>query len=223
MTAAAIEEEDEEGQIIRVSSAAAVGGNLSFWKKLKYSIRYHWGVFIYMILLTACFNTMGHGSFDLYPTFLVTQRKLSVKHETWVTIIMQSGGISGAIVGGYLGGRFSLKWVAFCFAVFAGPWLPLFALPKSWNLLALGAFFMQFGYGGAIGNLGNIMQQICPHPGIRAAFGGVAYNLGNAISSVAPTIETRLGERFPLPDGTPDYARTQLILVGIVRRSPQQV
>jgi SHS family lactate transporter-like MFS transporter len=145
-------------------------------KKLKFSLRYHWGVFLYMIALTACFNTMGHGSFDLYPTFLTTQRKLTVKEETWVTIILQSGGISGAIVGGYLGDRFSLKWVAFCSALFSGPWLPLYALPRSWNLLALGAFFMQFGYGGAIGNLGNIFQQICPHPGIRAAFGGVAYN-----------------------------------------------
>jgi hypothetical protein len=61
-------------------------------KKLKFSLRYHWGVFLYMIALTACFNTMGHGSFDLYPTFLTTQRKLTVKEETWVTIILQSGG-----------------------------------------------------------------------------------------------------------------------------------
>jgi SHS family lactate transporter-like MFS transporter len=210
-------EEEDDGGVGRMSAAAAVGGNLSFMKKFKFSLRYHWGVFLYMVALTACFNTMGHGSFDLYPTFLVTQRKLTVRQETWVTIILQSGGISGAIVGGYLGARFSLKWVAFCSALFSGPWLPLYALPKSWNLLAVGAFFMQFGYGGAIGNLGNILQQICPHPGIRAAFGGIAYNLGNAISSVAPTIETKLGERFPLADGTPDYAKTQLILVGIVR------
>ena len=60
------------------------------------------------------------------------------------------------------------------------------------------------------------MQQLCPHPGIRAAFTGVAYNLGNAVSSIAPTIETALGERFPTPDGTPNYAKTQMILVGIV-------
>lgn len=79
------------------------------------------------------------------------------------------------------------------------------------------AFFLQFFYSAAIGNLGNLMQQLCPHPGLRAAFTGVAYNIGNAISSVAPTIETSLGERFPTSDGTPDYGRTQMILVGIVR------
>ncbi|RFU33115.1 hypothetical protein B7463_g3225, partial [Scytalidium lignicola] len=214
VTAAAVE--DNAGSTTHISDAAAVGGNLSFYKKLKYVVRYHYGILIYLILLTACFNTMGHGTFDLYPTFLVTQRKLPVKQQTWVTIILQSGGVSGAIVGGYLGARYSLKWVSFCFAIFAGPFLPLYALPKTWNMLALGAFFMQFGYGGAIGNLGNILQEICPHPGMRAAFGGVAYNLGNAISAIAPTIETKLGETYSLPDGTPDYARTQLILVGIV-------
>jgi SHS family lactate transporter-like MFS transporter len=214
VTAAAVEQED--GTVGTVDSRAAVGGKLSFIKKLKYSIRHHFWLLVYMILLSACFNTMGHGSFDLYPTFLTVQRKLTVHEETWVTILLQSGGISGAVVGGYLGEKYSLKWVPFCMIIFAAPFLPLYALPSSWRLLGLGAFFMQFGYGGAIGNLGNIFQQICPHPGIRAAFTGVAYNLGNAISSVGPTIETKLGERFPLKNGTPDYAKTQLILVGIV-------
>ncbi|KAH8810934.1 major facilitator superfamily domain-containing protein [Xylogone sp. PMI_703] len=213
-TAAAVK--DDNGPETHVSDRAAVGGNLSFIKKLKYVMRYHYGILIYLIILTACFNTMGHGTFDLYPTFLTTQRKLSVQEETWVTIILQSGGIIGAMIGGYLGKKYSLKWIPFCFAIFAGPWLPLYALPKSWHLLALGAFFAQFGYGGAIGNLGNILQEICPHPGLRASFGGVAYNLGNAISSIAPTVETKLGETYSLPDGTPDYARTQLILVGIM-------
>lgn len=50
---------------------------------------------------------------------------------------------------------------------------------------------------------------------MKAAFGGVAYNLGNAISAIAPTIETKLGEQFLTKGGTPDYAKTQLILVGI--------
>ncbi|KAL4898148.1 hypothetical protein BDV59DRAFT_694 [Aspergillus ambiguus] len=57
---------------------------------------------------------------------------------------------------------------------------------------------------------------VCPHPGIRGAFGGVTYNLGNAISSVAPTIETRLGDDMPLNNGDPNYGRIILILVGIM-------
>ena len=74
--------EEAEG-IDHVDAKTAVGGNLPFVKKLHYVLRYHWGVFIYACALTACFNTMGHGAMDLYPTFLVTDKKLDVKHETW--------------------------------------------------------------------------------------------------------------------------------------------
>lgn len=198
----------------------AVGGNLPFMSKLKYVLRNHYGPFIYACALTACFNTIGHGAMDLYPTFLLTDKKLSVKHETWVTVILQVGGVSGGTVGGYLSNKYSPKWVAFCCALLCAPWLPLWALPNQWNHLATGAFFLQFFYGCAIGNLGNILQQLCPHPGMRAAFTGVAYNIGNMISSIAPTIETKLGDDLPLPNGDPDYAKTQMILVGIVSPPP---
>jgi SHS family lactate transporter-like MFS transporter len=72
----------------------------------------------------------------------------------------------------------------------------------------------------AIGTIGNILQMVCPHPGIRGAFGGVTYNFGNAISSVAPTIETRLGDDLPTKSGKQDYGRVILILVGILSASP---
>lgn len=90
-----------------MDARTVVGGNLSFYKKLRSVLRYHFLALVYMVLLSACFSTMGHGPFDLYPTFLTTQRKLSVCEETWVTILLQSGGICRGMVGGYLGNRFS--------------------------------------------------------------------------------------------------------------------
>ncbi|PYH89944.1 MFS general substrate transporter [Aspergillus ellipticus CBS 707.79] len=215
-TVATAAQNDEENPSAPVDPRAAVGGNLPFLKKVTYVLRYHYKAFIYACCLTSCLATMGHGTMDLYPTFLVTQRKLNIHEETWVTCILQIGGILGGVVGGFLSHKLSAKWVAAGAGLLVAPWLPLWVLPTSWNLLALGAFFLQFFYGAAIGNLGNLLQQLCPHPGIRAAFTGVAYNIGNAVSSIAPTIETSLGERFPTKDGSPDYARTQMILVGIV-------
>ncbi|KAJ6014211.1 MFS general substrate transporter [Penicillium herquei] len=199
-----------------VDERAAVGGNLSFIKKLKYVLRYHWKPFVYACCLSSCLATMGHGTMDLYPTFLVTQRGLNIHQETWVTCILQIGGILGGIFGGFFSHRINPKWVAAGAGLLCAPFLPLWTLPKSWNLLALGAFWLQFFYGAAIGNLGNLLQQLCPHPGIRAAFTGVAYNIGNAVSSAAPSIETALGERFRTSSGTPDYARTQMGVVGVV-------
>ncbi|PWY90222.1 MFS general substrate transporter [Aspergillus heteromorphus CBS 117.55] len=215
-TVATARHDEEHGGDSAPDARAAVGGNLPFLKKVTYVLRYHYKAFIYACCLTSCLATMGHGTMDLYPTFLVTQRKLNIHQETYVTCILQIGGILGGVVGGFLAHKFSAKWVALVSGLLIAPWLPLWVLPTSWNLLALGAFFLQFFYGAAIGNLGNMLQQLCPHPGIRAAFTGVAYNIGNAVSSIAPTIETSLGERFPTADGTPNYARTQMILVGIV-------
>lgn len=143
MTAEAIRE--NEG-LESVDESTAIGGRLSSWAKLKYVIRYHWPALVYAIALTACFNTFGHGAMDLYPTFLVTQKKLHVLQETYVTCILQIGGILGGITGGYLS-KYSPKYVAACFALASAPWLPLWVLPSSWNLLALGAFFLQFCYG----------------------------------------------------------------------------
>ena len=198
-----------------VDDRALVGGNISFITKFRYAIRHHWPIFIYCTVLTACFNTLGHGHMDVYPAFLQSQKGLDIFHETWVTVILQCGGILGGLFGGYLS-KFNPKWVPTAFAILIAPWLPLWILPDKWNILAVGAFFLEFCYGAAIGTVGNILQMVCPHPGIRGAFGGVTYNLGNAVSSIAPTIETKLGEDFPLPSGEPDYGRTQLILTGVV-------
>ncbi|KAI0977636.1 major facilitator superfamily domain-containing protein [Xylaria arbuscula] len=206
----AVRETEETG---RVDSRKVVGGELRFWTKFKFAVVRHWPIFIYTLILTSSFNTLGHGHLDLYPSFLSTQKGLDVLHQTWVTVILQSGGILGGLIGGHLC-LYSVKWVPFCFAVLTAPFLPLFILPDSWHLLSLGAFFFEFCYGSSIGALGNILQIISPHPGIRAAFGGVAYNLGNAVSSFAPTAEARLGEERPLSNGKPDYGRTLLILAG---------
>ncbi|KAI0904540.1 major facilitator superfamily domain-containing protein [Ustulina deusta] len=197
----------------RVGAPKVVGGELLFWTKFRYAVVQHWPIFIYTLILTSAFNTLGHGHLDLYPSFLSTQKGLDVLHQTWVTVILQSGGILGGLIGGHLC-LHNVKWVPFCFAILIAPFLPLFILPDSWHLLALGAFFFEFCYGSAIGALGNILQIISPHPGIRAAFGGVAYNLGNAVSSFAPTAEARLGEENPLPNGKPNYGQTILILAG---------
>lgn len=199
----------------RVDDRAQVGGNISFFVKFRYAIRHHWPIFVYCTVLTSCFATLGHGQMDVYPSFLTTQKGLDILHETWITVIFQCGGIIGGVVGGYCS-KFNPKWVPAAAAILMAPWLPLWTLPNDWRLLAVGAFFLELAYGAAIGTVGNILQMVCPHPGIRAAFGGVTYNLGNAVSSIAPTIETKLGEQWPTPEGKPDYGRIQLILTGVL-------
>ncbi len=193
VTAEAVRE--HEG-ISVVDARAAVGGKLAFLTKLRWALRRKWPVFVYGTVLLACYSTLGHGHLDVYPAFLLSQRKLDVLHQTWVTIILQSGGLFGAFFGGYLS-KYSPKWVPAGFSILVAPFLPLFILPTQWNLLGLGAFFFEFFYAASMAPIGNILQMLCPHPGMRGAFTGIVYNLGNAISSIAPSIETKMGEGLP--------------------------
>ena len=105
-------EEAEDIHGAEITERKAVGGDLSFLAKLKFVLRHHTKPFFYACCVTSCLATMGHGAMDLYPTFLTTQRHLDIKHETWVTVILQIGGIAGGMVGGYLSHRFSPRWVA---------------------------------------------------------------------------------------------------------------
>jgi len=58
------------------------------------------------------------------------------------------------------------------------------------------------------------------HPEFKSFIVGVAYQLGNLASSASSTIESQLGEKFPIhkPDGTiiHNYGKVMAIFVGAV-------
>src|SRR5205823_9145230 len=70
------------------------------------TVREHWRLFLYAILLMTAFNCMSHGTQDLYPTFLQKQCGLDVAQVRNVSIIYSLG----AIVGGTIFGALSQRW-----------------------------------------------------------------------------------------------------------------
>src|SRR5450631_4146139 len=75
-------------------------------RPLSQTIRQHWRLFLYAILLMTAFNCMSHGTQDLYPTFLQKQCGLDVAQVRNVSIIYSLG----AICGGTLVGALSQRW-----------------------------------------------------------------------------------------------------------------
>ncbi|KAF9208933.1 hypothetical protein BGZ59_010370, partial [Podila verticillata] len=178
-------------------------------------LKKHWLRCIYAILLMAGFNFMSHGSQDLYPTFLKVQLGYSASQATVATVVMNIGAIIGGLLIGYLseyyGRRTMIIWscaLGLCF-------LPLWMLPTSYTPLVIGAFFIQFCVQGAWGVIPVHLAELSP-PGFRSTFPGLAYQLGNLISASAAQIEAVAGEQHKLPNGKPDYARVQMILLGVV-------
>ena len=177
------------------------------------------------------FNSVSHGSQDLFPTFLSTQVGMSDTMVTVITVVGQIGAIIGSTLIGYIStftGKHStfhnpqqggtrncrhsltdyligrrLAMIVSC--VIGGALVPAYIKPRNDDLIAT-TFFEQFFVGGVWGPIPVHLLELSP-PALRALFYGFTYQLGNLASSASSTIESTIGERFPLPklDGQSRY------------------
>ena len=153
----------------------------------------HWKLAIYAVALMTAFNFMGHGTLDLYPTFLLKQRHLAPGTVSVIAITYNIGGILGGLVLGVLSQRFGRR-LAMMAPLLALPAMWLWAFAPSAILLAVGAFLVQFFVEGSFGVIPAYLSELSP-PGVRAAFSGTVYQLGNFIAASNAVLETTLAER----------------------------
>lgn len=190
----------------------------SFLTKAGKAIKVYWLMMIYMILLMAGFNFMSHSSQDLYPTFLTKQLGFSSDRSTVTNCVANIGAIVGGLIIGhfsnFLGRRLSI--IICC----AGGGAMIYPWAYVRNSGINGAvFFLQFFVQGAFGVIPAHLSELA-HPEFKSFIVGVAYQLGNLASSASSTIESQLGEKFPIekPDGTiiHNYGKVMAIFVGAV-------
>ena len=187
------------GNIKRVSAAdlsAAVKSNL--------------GLFLYMVLLMACFNAFSHGSQDLYKPFLLVQRGFANATADTLIIVMNVGALLGGICFGALSERLGRKRAIALAALLALPMIPLWAFAQTPLPLALGGFLMQFMVQGAWGIVPAHLNELSPGA-VRAILPGFAYQLGNFVMSQLSPIQARIAEGH----GN-DYATMLAWTIGVV-------
>lgn len=190
----------------------------SFKQKAKEALNVYWLMLIYMVLLMAGFNFMSHGSQDLYPTLLSVRYEFSDDASTVTNCVANFGAIIGGIIVGhfsnFIGRRLSIIICCICGGALIYPW----AFIDNANINA-GAFWLQFFVQGAWGVVPVHLSELAP-PDFRSFVVGIAYQLGNLASSASSTIETTIGEDFPMvaPNGDHifDYAKVMAIFVGCV-------
>jgi SHS family lactate transporter-like MFS transporter len=163
----------------------------------KVALRKHWLLLIYMVLLMAGFNFMSHGSQDLYPTMLTNQYNFSADAVTVTQVVANLGAMTGGTLIGYgsqiFGRRFSIIFIS----VIGGALLYPYCFTPSKKIMAA-AFFEQFCVQGAWGVIPIHLMELSPGS-FRTFVVGTSYQLGNLVSSASSTIESTIGERFPLP------------------------
>lgn len=174
-------------------------GNITstFLSEGRVALKHHWLLLSYLVLLMAGFNFMSHGSQDLYPTLLTNQYQFSPNAVTVTQVLANLGALIGGTTIGYcsqiFGRRFSIIFIAITGGALLYPYT--FVTDKS---VMAAAFFEQFCVQGAWGVIPIHLMELAPGS-FRTFVVGTSYQLGNLVSSASSTIESTIGERFPLP------------------------
>ena len=137
----------------------------------------HRRVFFYLVLFLTFMGFSGHGTQDMYPTFLKTQHGFSARGAAVMTIISNFGALAGGILIAMMSDRLGRRRSIACGLGLAILVIPLWAFSPTTALLAAGAFLIQFGVHGAWGVVPAHISELAPDH-IRGFMPGFAYQCG---------------------------------------------
>ncbi|KAK3991050.1 major facilitator superfamily domain-containing protein [Cladorrhinum sp. PSN332] len=184
----------------------------SFVREGKEALKNHWLLLAYLVLLMAGFNFMSHGSQDLYPAMLQNQFGFERNEVTIIQVVANLGAMLGGTVVGFCSQVFGRRLSIIVMCVVGGALLYPYTFVSSWGIVAA-AFFEQFCVQGAWGVVPVHLMELSPGT-FRTFVIGTSYQLGNLVSSASSTIESTIGERFPVPGtGTARYEYGKVICI----------
>jgi Arabinose efflux permease len=159
------------------------------------SMRGHWKLFIYLMLLMAAFNMFSHGSQDMYPTFVQESLKIPAGSSTafLLTALLNIGALVGGLTFGSMSEKIGRRKAIIIAALLAIPVIPLWMYGGSLLLLGLGAFLIQVMVQGAWGVVPTHLNELSPDA-VRGTLPGFAYQMGNLLAAITATAQTWLAE-----------------------------
>jgi SHS family lactate transporter-like MFS transporter len=197
------------------------GNGGGFFHNAKQAFSTYWLMFIYLVLLMAGMNFMSHGSQDLFPTLLTAQLGFSADRSTVTNSVANLGAIAGGIFVGHMSEFTGRRLSIMICCVFGGALIYPWAFVHN-NGINAAVFFLQFFVQGAWGVIPIHISELSP-PNFRSFIVGTAYQLGNLASSASSTIESKIGENFPLTNaagktihGKYNYGKVMAIFMGCV-------
>ncbi|KAF2648286.1 MFS general substrate transporter [Lophiostoma macrostomum CBS 122681] len=184
-----------------------------FAEEIKLAVVRHWRILLYLIALMTGFNFMSHGTQDLFPLMLRNKYGFDSTHITLIQVTANLGGVTGGTVVGFgsqiFGRRFSI--IAAC--ILGAALLYPYTFVSGPGLYAA-VFLEQFCVQGAWGVIPIHLIELSP-AAFRTFVVGTSYQLGNLVSAASNSIETAIGERYPLParDGERIYDYSLVICI----------
>lgn len=150
---------------------------------------------------------------------LIDQFGFSANTMTITQVVANLGALTGGMTCGWASQIFGRRFSIIVISIVGGALLFPYTFVKTESVMAA-AFFEQFMVQGAWGIIPIHLMELAPGS-IRTFVVGTSYQLGNLASSASSTIETTLGQRFPLPPTklVPDrfnYGKVICIFMGCV-------
>ena len=201
---------------VRESEAwAATSPSLNGWAGYFWSILRNWKRFAYLVLLMALMNFISHGTQDLYPTFLQSQRGYGPGTTALITVVSMVGAIAGGLIVGLYSDRRGRRRAMIGSILFALILIPPWIAAPSFGLILLGAFLMQFMVQGAWGVIPAHINELSPDT-LRGFFPGFAYQVGVLIASFSSPIEVLMKRRMSYGHAMGIFAAVVLLLGAVV-------
>lgn len=174
---------------------AAQGDRPSFWEIFRPPL-------VRVTLLGALMGTGAQGGYyavtTWLPTFLRTERKLSVLDSAGYLAVSIVGAFCGYLAGGFLADRIGRRLTFLVFAIGAGAVAIIYTMISFGNtaMLVLG-FPLGFFASGVFSAMGPFFTEHFPTR-VRGIGQGFAYNAGRATGALFPTLVGVLSTRMPL-------------------------
>ena len=128
---------------------------------------------------------------------LSNQFKFSKNAVTVTQVVANLGALTGGTLCGWASQVFGRRFSIVVISIVGGALLYPYTFVQNESVMAA-AFFEQFCVQGAWGIIPIHLMELSPGS-IRTFVVGTSYQLGNLVSSASSTIESTIGERFPLP------------------------
>ena len=172
-------------------TAGAAGNSFKPWT----IVTRHWQSFAALTVLMTVITCLSHGTQDLYPDFLMIVHGYSKQKVAELVMLYNVGAGLGAIVFGRISDRLgrkpSIYWAtSLCLLA-----MPAWAFGRSFWLLALGSFVMQFGVQGAFGVVPAYLNEQSPSHA-RSTFAGLVYQLGMFFGAPCVIVEYAFRDRL---------------------------
>ena len=175
----------------------------------------HWRIFCYLVLLMTLMMFLSHGTQDLYPDFLKSEKHFAAATVSYLAILYNIGAVMGAIFFGHLSERLGRRRAMISSLLVSLVVIPAWAFGSSLTLLAIGAFLMQLGVQGAWGIIPAHLNELSPDA-VRGLMPGFAYQLGILFAAPTNTIEYALRDRLGYGTALAAFEITTIALLIIV-------